>query len=127
MSVILGQTAEGRTRFVLVDADGRLLINANIEASATDNVTMTTSTVNATTASTIISAANADRKLLLLVNLSDTDIWISIGSAAVVGACLELLANGGQLQIGAPGNSTQAVYAIHAGTGNKALAKVEGV
>lgn len=82
------------------------------------------------TSPTIVRPAEA-RRLLILQNLSDTDIFVAIeGSTDVTTAAgakpgLRLNANGGSFVAGEeshlPGGAEQAIYAIHGGTGTKDL------
>lgn len=91
--------------------------------------TLASGPVNVTAVSAVVLAANAGRKFLLLQNVSDTDIWLNIGAAAVVdGGMAKLVARRGSLVMSRKlGNlNTGAVHAIHAGVGNKALLVSEG-
>ena len=77
--------------------------------------------VNVTVASTPILAANANRKVAVICNDSDTTIYLAIGQAAVVNTGIRLNANGGVVVISRTGDifSTEAINGIHAGVGNK--------
>lgn len=86
-------------------------------------------TYNATTLSTEAVATNANRKILTITNASDTDVFVGVGAAAVVDSGVMINAGGGVVQFGGPSGlllTTQAINVIHAGTGNKALAILEG-
>lgn len=74
--------------------------------------------------STEIKAANASRKILALVNNSDVNIFISLGSAAVMNSGIRLNANGGNIVLASP-VYMGAVYGITA-SGGKSLVGVEG-
>lgn len=74
--------------------------------------------------STEIKAANASRKILALVNNSDVNIFISLGSAAVMNQGIRLNANGGNIVLASP-VYMGAVYGITA-AGGKSLVGVEG-
>ncbi len=81
--------------------------------SAPDNAT-----VGATT--TVVLAANGSRTYLLLVNDSDSVIYLAIGAPAVVGSGIRLNANGGACEMikDVGGNwSLQAVNAISTAAG----------
>lgn len=83
--------------------------------------------VNVTTASTLILVANADREYALIINDSDTAIYVMFGGAAVVNTGVRLNANGGSYEMSkALGNLNQfAVYGIHGGNGNKVCCGIE--
>lgn len=85
--------------------------------------------VNATTVTGEALATNANRKYALLVNDSDTDIYIKIGAVAVAHQGILLNAYGGNYEMShANGNlNTGAINCIHAGSGNKVLLITEGV
>lgn len=83
-------------------------------------------TVNATATASEIVAANANRKLLILQNLSDTDIFIKLDESpteVTVSNGLKLTANGNPFIIitSKAGQQLASVRAIHAGTGNKSV------
>jgi len=103
--------------------------NSNLALSAFAAVTFTHTAVNATTSDAQVLAANANRKYLLVINDSDTVIYLMVGGTAVANQGIRLNANGGNFEMSlAMGNlSTAAIRAIHAGTGNKALLFTEGV
>lgn len=80
------------------------------------------------TSSTAVIAANAQRQYLLLINDSDTVIYLKLGAAAAANKGIRLNANGGSLEMsGLMGNNYQgAINGIHAGTGTKNLLVSEG-
>ena len=85
-------------------------------------------TVNVATTSTAILAANTSRKVATVVNDSDTAVYIAVGNAAVASSGIRLNGGGGSVQFGGQGGlppTTQAIYGIHTGTGNKAVAVQE--
>jgi hypothetical protein len=90
--------------------------------------TATHSAPAVTTSDTTPVAAEADRKYLLLVNDSDTIIYLALGATAVASQGIRVAANGGAYEMSSPfGNLyTGAVHAIHAGSGSKALLVTEG-
>ena len=87
-----------------------------------DNATNFEVTIGST--STQIKAANASRKLLALVNNSDVNIFISLGTAAVMNSGIRLNANGGNIVLASP-VYMGAVFGITA-AGGKSLVGVEG-
>jgi len=91
--------------------------------------TPTHTAVNVTTTTGAVLAANANRLYALLVNDSDTVIYIKLGAAAVANQGIRLNADGGSYEMSAMlGNLyTGAINGIHAGTGNKVLLMTEGV
>jgi len=84
--------------------------------------------VNVGNTSTLIAVANADRRALMLINYSDTLIWVCLHATAEVTMGIPLAprvdANnpGGQVTIE---EYAGIVTAIHAGAGNKQLVGVE--
>lgn len=86
----------------------------------------TTAVIGAVTGAAL--AANADRKYVLLVNDSDSVIYLKIGAAAVLNQGIRLNANGGSYEMSsAYGNiDTRVINAISSGAG-KVLLVTEGV
>ncbi len=84
--------------------------------------------VNVTAASTEVLAANEQRHYALIVNDSDTPIYLGIGEAAVLNSGIRLNARGGSYEMcPALGNLNQgAINAIHGGSGNKVCCGVFG-
>lgn len=76
--------------------------------------------------STVAVAAKSNRTLLILENISDTNIDCKIGAAAVANEGIRLYANGGTLFLDAK-YPTGAVNCIHAGSGTKTLTVTEGM
>jgi hypothetical protein len=74
--------------------------------------------------STEIKAANESRKMLALVNNSDVNIFISLGSAAVMNSGIRLNANGGNIVLASP-VYMGSVFGI-AATNGHSLVGVEG-
>lgn len=93
----------------------------NLTIETTDN-----QGVNITTNSTTIVAANSYRRYLIIVNDSDTVIYLAFGAAAVVNSGVRLNANGGAYEMNWLGVYLGAVNGIHGGTGNKRVTVVEG-
>ncbi len=92
------------------------------------SITPTFTVVNSSTASGAVLAANTARRYALIVNDSDTNIYLKVGSAAVANQGIRLNANGGSYEMIAGINlMTGAINSIHAGTGNKVLLVTEGV
>ena len=98
---------------------------------ALDNVytTPTHTVVNVTVATGAVLAANVNRLYALLVNDSDTTIYIGLGTAAVVNQGIRINANGGSYEMSAlHGNLyTGVINGIHGGVGNKVLLTTEGM
>ncbi len=88
----------------------------------------TQTTVPVGTGSTLVLAANTAAVYRLLMNDSDTVVYMMLGAAAVVGHGIRLNANGGSYEMaGLLGNMyTGAIYAIPA-TGTKNILAVEAV
>ncbi|SRR6266571_283639 len=90
------------------------------------SATPTHTAYNVTNASTTALAANATRRFILLVNDSDTDIYVNLaGATAVLNQGVRLSANGGSLLLDTYCPVT-AIKAIHGSSGNKALLFTEG-
>ena len=70
-------------------------------------------------ASRQVAAVNPRRRALFIVNDSDEVIFLAIGQAAEAGRGIRLNAEGGAFNMTDDNLSTQAVYAIHGGTGVK--------
>lgn len=89
--------------------------------------TMTHTAPSITTASGEALAANTSRNYVLLVNDSDTVVYIKIGVAAVVNEGIRLNANGGSYEMADEFRNIQydAIYAIHGGSGDKVLLVTE--
>jgi len=99
-----------------------------IIATASGEIAPTHSVVNVTTVTGAALAANPDRTYALLVNDSDTDIYIALGVAAVAHEGILISALGDAYPMSAQiGNLYLGVInAIHAGSGNKVLMITEG-
>ncbi len=85
-----------------------------------------TTYLDVTTVSASALDANANRTFALFINDSDTVIYLMLGGTAVINTGIRLNANGGSYEIDASNLYKGAVYAIHAGTGNKRLTIQEG-
>ena len=87
-----------------------------------------TSTVTVLTTSTAVLSANATRRYALIVNDSDTVIYLSLGGTAVANTGIRLNANGGSYEMSPGlGNVYQgAITAICSAT-PKTLLVMEGV
>jgi len=80
--------------------------------------------VNVTPSTTeLVSAANMKgKKYIRIVNISDTVVDVKIGADAVAAQGLRITANGGVFELNSgTGFGANAVNAIHASTGNKAV------
>lgn len=106
-----------------VDGDGNGPVTLN------GSITPTHTAVNITSTSGEVLAANANRKYALLINDSDTVIYLKIGSPAVVNEGIRLNANGSSYEMAAAlGNlATGAINGIHGSSGSKVLTVLEGV
>jgi len=88
---------------------------------------VTNTAVSVGDTSTTILAANANRKYALIVNDSDTVIYLALGAAASVNSGIRLNANGGAYEINWTNLYKGAIYGIHAATGlTKRVVVVEG-
>lgn len=94
--------------------------------TVTAYTTPTHTVVNVTTNTSEVLAANANRLYALLVNDSDTVIYIMLGAAAVASQGIRLNAAGGSYEMGLGNLYTGAINGIHAGAGNKVLLILEG-
>lgn len=81
-----------------------------------------------TATSSVVRAANPNRRYLLLTNDGDVEIYIRLGSTAFLNNSIRLNPGGGsyEMTLGAGNIYTGAVYGIHGSTGNKGLLYVEG-
>ena len=116
---ILGKYATGDYREVMVDENGYLMVvRANEEMEGG-----TPAGVNVGTDSTEILNEDTSRRGAIIVNDSDTTIYLAIGKTAVAHKGIRLNAEGGVLVIaqGTDIFSLEAINGIHAGTGNKVV------
>jgi hypothetical protein len=72
-----------------------------------------------------ILAANTNRKGVVIVNDSDSTIYLSIGTAAEMNKGIRLNANGGSYEMDRLNLSTQAINGIHGASGNKRVCVME--
>lgn len=96
-------------------------------ASGYQHVQLSHSTHSAGTSSGEAVSSNSDRRYLLLINDSDTDIYIKFGASAVVSEGIRIGSAGGSYEA-SPRNGNldiRAVNAIHGGTGSKTLLVAE--
>ena len=82
--------------------------------------------VNVGVSSTLVLAQSSTRVYALVVNDSDTTIYIKLGAAAVVGEGIRINANGGAYEINWSNLYTGNIYGIHNSTGNKAITVTQG-
>lgn len=95
-----------------------------------DNIDIRQSRVDVAATSTAVIAADDSRKYLILINDSDTVMYVSFGAAATLYSGVRINANGGNYEMSAAfgNNFVGAIYAIHESTGNtKRLLVNEGV
>ena len=91
-------------------------------ANAPETITYAApATVNVGVATTQIIAANTARRHLIIVNDSDTTIFLGVGAAAVLHSGIRINAAGGAFTMDRQNLSTVAVNGIHEGVGNKAV------
>ncbi len=100
-------------------------ISEYLNNSVIESPAHTTATAKTTTAAVV--AANATRSYLLVINDSDTVIYLGLGVAAVANQGIRLNANGGSYEMSAQyGNLYRgAVNSIHGGSGDKTLLVTE--
>jgi len=117
-NTLLARLADLKTLIVLA-AGTNLIGKVNPQSEAGAGQTPVGVTVTA--ASTQILAANANRKVAVICNDSDTTIYLAIGVAAQANKGIRLNANGGVVVISRTGDifSTEAIYGILAVAGNK--------
>lgn len=88
---------------------------------------LTHSAVNVQIASTLVVNKNSDRVYLLLMNDSDTTMYLKVDAAANANQGIRLNANGGSHEISAAlGNLHQGAYYATAATNGKNLLVSEG-
>ena len=85
----------------------------------------TDQSVDVANTSTLVIAENPRRKLLTIVNASDTEMWLRFQSPAIVGRGLFLSGGGFTLEIGQGNLWTGPIYAIHSAGGTKRLSVLE--
>lgn len=83
--------------------------------------------VNVQNESTEVVPANTRRKIAIVVNDSDTEMWAAIGKDAVVGKGIPLTTKGSVLIVSKSGDifSTEAINCIHGSSGDKVAAAQE--
>jgi len=76
-----------------------------------------------TDTSAIAVPENPDRQYLLLINDSDTTVYLKFGAAAVENEGIRLNAAGGAYEVSSAyqNRDTSAVHAVHGGDGEKTL------
>ncbi len=120
------RNAKGSAYDTDAQADAVLVVDA-AGVAVGDNVARTYSApTNAAvaTTSTAVAAANASRKGLVVVNDSDTVVYLAVNTAALLNKGIRLNAQGGAVQFGGPGGlplTTEAVNGIHGGTGTRTV------
>lgn len=107
---------------------GAAMNNQTLNVGVIRDGNLAESVVSVGTSSTAVIGASSARQSLLLVNTSDTDMYLSLSGDAVVGAGLPLYAYGGSYEMSIVLGNLYAgpITAIHGGTGNKALVVLEG-
>lgn len=99
-------------------------IDVSLKEHRITNVTRSKGWVETTSSVQLYS--DSDRLYALIVNDSDTIVYLNLGAAAVVGEGIRLNANGGAFEINWTNLYTGAVYGIHGGTGTKYVTVIEG-
>ena len=127
-----GTNVIGKAR--LVTATGDEVTDDTADAIKTkdtdgDYTTPAHTAVNVTSTTGEVLAANTSRLYALLINDSDTVIYLKISATAVANQGIRLNANGGSYEMSKKlGNlNTGAISGIHASTGNKVILVLEGV
>lgn len=96
--------------------------STNIMPEEVSNITNLNVSIG--TSSTQVLAANSNRKLLILVNDSDENIYVSLGGTATLNNGIRLNANGGSFVLDNP--IYKGVVNAISSSGSKTLAGVEG-
>lgn len=118
--------------FAVAPTMGSVTVTANLSPNGgagtqlMGSIIPTHTSVSIGTSSTSVIAANANRKYILLVNDSDTTIYISLNGAAANGQGIRLNANGGSYELGPDRIVKIAITAINS-VGTKNLLVTEGV
>lgn len=86
---------------------------------------VTDGSVNVAAASTLVLADNPQRKYALIINTSNTDVWLRLGSAAALNQGIFVARNGFAYEISANNLWTGEIYGIHGGSGLKLLSVLE--
>lgn len=89
--------------------------------------TLTHSAPGMTTSSGVALAANGKRLYALIINDSDTVVYLNLGGTAAVNTGIRLNAAGGSYEINLANLFVGAINGIHGGTGTKVLLVSEGV
>ena len=84
-------------------------------------VVITSTAVTVANTSTSVAVANSQRRFLLLINDSDTNIYCKFGATAIVHQGVLLVANGGGLLLDTTGVTQQAMNCITLSGSNKVL------
>lgn len=118
------RTGTDTAKAILVDADGYLV--PKIRPSG-GTLTERSGTITTGGVSQQIMAANADRKYLLIQNISDIDMWFRFGATGAAADTVDnwKLPAGGSFTMEGSFVSTQAIQIIGATTGKK-FSAVEG-
>lgn len=121
LTEISGKIPEGDLASLLADIDATLsdLYAAYIADEPDTTIAYADTVVAAADASTQVLAANPDRVYALIINDSDTTIYLRVGAAAELNKGIRLNAEGGSYEMASSlGNlSKAAIFAIHAETG----------
>ena len=99
--------------------------NSSGEINTRRSAAATTAKIDVTSDGQVTLAANADRICAVLVNDSDTDLYIKLGDTPAVGTGIKLNAYGGSFAITAANLYTGIITAICASAEAKALLVTE--
>ena len=113
-------------RYTQTDTGAEYIYSGSAWFSSKQTLTHTAATIGATTG--VALAANANRKYALLVNDSDSVIYIKFHAAAVASEGIRINANGGSYEMSAQNGNldVRAINAISTAAG-KVLLVTEGV
>lgn len=87
---------------------------------------ITSTGIDVGTTSTQILAANDQRRFAVIVNDSDTPVYLALGQPAVLNAGIRINENGGIYEINWSNPFTGVINGIHGGTGTKRVTATEG-
>ncbi len=125
----VGEATDGSTVYGSYEKDPQGYGVKRVVIAAYPSLTLTHTTVEVGTTSTEILPENPNRKYLLIINHSDTDVYCSFGVNAVVNKGILVVGNQNNIEQNPWVISTQAINGIHGGTAGtmKTLLVTEGV
>jgi len=120
VTLLVGQVGDDEYQVVKVDSDGNIVVDST--------VTMTHTAPEIGASSTLVIAANTNRKYLCLINDSSEEIYINIGGTAAVNTGIRIPASGGSYEMSSKlGNLSTAAIAGICASGGMTLLVTEGV